>query len=172
MYLAKSSEILSKEEQILNNNPGVIIGEIMKKVVFMTGDGSQFPIKVISIPDSNLLWNLELDLDEPDSKQLSDGITLIFNSAHKDYKFIDPNSESYCDRLANEIVTNAISLFLAELSKSSEFDLDGNYEEGSLLSYAQYCKNRLKVILMDCKIFSSRFMNFLKKENNLWLIKH
>lgn len=145
LYLAKSADTITNEEQILNNNPGVIIGDILKKVVFMTGDGSQFPIKVISMPDSNMLWKLETNLDEPGSRQISDGITLILNSAHKDYKYIDPNSGFYCDRLADEIVTNAIALFLAELSESSEFDLGGTYEEGTLLSYAQYCKNRLDI---------------------------
>ena len=145
LYLAKPADIIEDEEQFLNNNSGVIIGNILKKVIFMTGDGSQFPIKVLPMPNCSLLWNLELNLDEPGSRQISDGITLILNSAHKDYKFIDPNSEFYCDRLANEIVTNALILFLDELSKSSEFDLDGNYEEGTLLSYAQYCKNCLDV---------------------------
>lgn len=145
LYLAKSDENISKDESFLNNNVGVLIGDVIKKVIFMTGDGSQFPIKVISLPESNLLWKLELNLDEPESRQISDGITLILNSAHKDYKFINPESDCYCERLADEIVTNAIVLFLSELSKSSEFDLNGNFEEGTLLSYAKYCKDRLNV---------------------------
>ena len=145
LYLAKASTNISTNEKILNNNPGVIIGEIIKKVIFMTGDGSQFPIKVIPLPNSNLLWKLELNLDEPSSRQFSDGVTLILNSAHKDYKLIDPNSKYFCEKLADEIVTNAIALFLVELSKSTEFDLNGNYEEGTLLAYAQYCKNRLNI---------------------------
>ena len=145
LYLAKSDDNVSNSELILNNNAGVLIGDILKKVIFMTGDGSQFPIKVMSMPESKLLWKLELNLDEPGSRQVSDGITLILNSAHKDYKFIDPNSKDYCERLADEIVTNAIVLFLSELSKSSEFDLEGNYDEGTLLSYAKYCKERLDV---------------------------
>lgn len=145
LYLAKASTNISTNEKILNNNPGVIIGEIIKKVIFMTGDGSQFPIKVIPLPSSNLLWKLELNLDEPSSRQFSDGVTLILNSAHKDYKLIDPNSRCFCEKLADEIVTNAIALFLVELSKSTEFDLNGNYEEGTLLAYAQYCKNRLNI---------------------------
>ena len=145
LYLAKSDENISKDESFLNNNVGVLIGDVIKKVIFMTGDGSQFPIKVIPLPESNLLWKLELNLDEPESRQISDGITLILNSAHKDYKFINPESDCYCERLADEIVTNAIVLFLSELSKSSEFDLNGNFEEGTLLSYAKYCKDRLNV---------------------------
>lgn len=145
LYLAKASTNISTNEKILNNNPGVIIGEIIKKVIFMTGDGSQFPIKVIPLPNSNLLWKLELNLDEPSSRQFSDGVTLILNSAHKNYKLIDPNSKYFCEKLADEIVTNAIALFLVELSKSTEFDLNGNYEEGTLLAYAQYCKNRLNI---------------------------
>lgn len=145
LYLAKQDGDLSKDESLLNNNTGVLIGTVIKKVIFMVGNGSQFPIKVISIPNSNLLWKLELSLDEPGSRQISDGISLILNSAHKDYKYIDPNSNYYCERLADEIVTNAIVIFLTELSKSSEFDLDGNYEEGTLLSYAKYCKERLDI---------------------------
>ncbi len=145
LYLAESDNKVSTNELFLNNNVGVLIGDVIKKVIFMTGDGSQFPIKVIPMPDSNLLWKLELNLDEPGSRQVSDGITLILNSAHKDYKFINPESDSYCERLADEIVTNAIVLFLSELSNSFEFDLEGNYEEGTLLSYAKYCKDRLDV---------------------------
>lgn len=145
LYLAKADDNLSQDEIMINNNVGVIIGTVIKKIIFMTGDGSQFPIKVDSFPNYSWLWKLELNLDEPATKQFSDGITLILNSAHKDYKYIDPNSAYYCDRLANEIVTNAIVLFLSELSKSPEFDLDGNYDNGTLLAYAKYCKERLGV---------------------------
>lgn len=145
LYLAESADEVLNDEIVLNNNVGVVIGNLMKKVIFMTGDGSQFPIKVISIPESNRLWKLELDLDDPGSKQVSDGLTLILNSAHKDYKFIDPNSKDFCECLADEIVTNALTLFLNELSKSSEFDLEGNYDDGTLLAYAKYCKDKLDI---------------------------
>lgn len=163
LYLAESADNVSNDELYLNNNVGVLIGDIMKKVIFMSGNGSQFPIKVISIPECNLLWKLELNLDEPESRQFSDGVTLILNSSHKDYKFIDPNSPTYCDRLANEIVTNAIVLFLSELSNLSEFDLDSDYEDGTLLFYAKYCKERFDINFDGLESISNSVHEFSEK---------
>lgn len=145
LYLAKPANQLSANEFVLNNNHGVIIGELFQKIVYMRGDGSLFPIKIMSDQGSNALWKLELDVSDPANKLVSDGITLILNTAHKDYQFIDPNSSNYCDRLATEIVSNALVMFLVELSQIPEFDLDDDYEPGTLLAYAQYCKNVLKI---------------------------
>ncbi len=145
LYLSKSAKNVEDNEKKLNNETGVLIGNIMKKTVFMTGDGSLFPIRIEPMPTYERLWKLVLQLDEPDIKQVSEGMVLVFNSAHKDYQFVDPNSKTYCDRLADEIVTNAIILFLYELKQSLEFDLDGSYEEGTILAYAKYCKDRLNI---------------------------
>ena len=145
LYLAKSAQKVDISEYKFNNSVGVIIGNIFKRNVFMTGSGSLFPIKILNTPNPKMLWNIELNLDEPDIRQVADGLTIILYSAHKDYHLIDPSSRDYCARLADEIVTNALTLFLSELSKSPEFDLNGSYEEGTLLGYAKYCKDRLGV---------------------------
>lgn len=163
LYLSSSDKNISNTELYLNNDVGVLIGNIIKKIIFMSGNGSQLPIKICSYPDSDLLWDIELNLDEPGERQFSDGFAIIFNSAHKDYKMLDPTSPFYCERLAEEIITNAIVLFLSELSKSPEFDLEGDFEEGTLLSFAKYYRDHLDINFDGAKNISKSVHEYLEK---------
>lgn len=166
LYLAESSPFLESNEDFLNNQCGVILGFIDTKKIYLKGSGSLFPIKIESIQNGSL-WDLNISFTDPEATQLSDGMCLILNSSHKDYDLVNPNSDKFCERLADEIVSNAITMLLCKLKEENYLeDLSSLYESGTIMEYAVYCKNVLNIDFSDCNTISNSVRKFMEGSNS------
>ena len=149
LYLSESAAVLSENEDYLNNTSGIILGNIDEKVIFLSGFGSLFPIRIEPIDDSRL-WKLQINYSDPEINSLSDGMVLILNSKHKDYHFLDPKSSDYCDKFAEEIVSNAITMLLCKLKEDQYLeDISDGYMNGSIMEFVRYCKDTLEIDFTD-----------------------
>lgn len=145
LYLKEKSTLLSKNEHFLNNEEGINLGIINNNNIFMTGNGSLFPIKIEAL-NINRLWDLQINYEDLNETLFSEGIALVLNSNHRDYKYIDPNNNCYCERLADEIVSNAIVLLLCHIKENEGLDiLNKNSVPGSIMEFLCYCKDTLDI---------------------------
>ena len=73
-------------------------------------------------------------------------MVLILNSKHKDYYYLDPKSNDYCDKFAEEIVSNAITMLLCKLKEDQYLeDISDGYMNGSIMEFVRYCKDTLEI---------------------------
>lgn len=149
LYLKEPATVLAENEDYLNNTSGIVLGNIDEKVVFLSGFGSLFPIRIEPLDDSRL-WKLQINYSDPEINSISDGMVLILNSKHKDYHYLDPKSNDYCDKFAEEIASNAITMLLCKLKEDQYLeDISDGYMNGSIMEYVRYCKDTLEIDFTD-----------------------
>ena len=169
-FLAKKDIQLKKEEKFLNNTEGVILGSLDSKTLFMTGVGSLFPIYTKFLPGKNL-WNLDISISNPHEDKLSDCMKLTLNTAHKDYKYLNPKDPKYCKRLIFEIVANSVATLIFNL-KNDDYttpeSLDQPSEDGSVIQFLNYYKNILELDLDsdDFQSISSSIRSYLDEKGD------
>lgn len=135
LFLLKSGNGSSNS---INNTKGAILGKFGFINVMLIGDSSLFP--VFNKPMNNKpLWEFIYDIQDPYTDIFVDSCHINLNSAHKDYKLIDVNSEAYCDRVFVEIMKSSIFQFLCMLKVENALaNLDDTFEDGSVLQVAKY----------------------------------
>lgn len=164
LFLKHSTSKPDRNALHLNNIEGYTIGIIEEYTIFLSGNGSLFPIKIEPL-DSNVLWDLRINYSDIEETLLSDGMVLILNSKHKDYHYINPDSKDYCDKLADEIVSNAITMLLCYVRDHEGLDnLNDNCASGSIMEYILYCKNTLEIDFTDSNSISKTVNEYSSKE--------
>lgn len=122
----------------INNNQGAIIGKFGNLDVILSGDGSLFPIVNVSRPGQPL-WNFIFDFQEPDVDLFVDKCKLEINTAHKDFKLLDVNSDFFCDRLFIEVMQGTVIQFLSILRDENRLSsLDETFLDGTVMQVAKY----------------------------------
>ena len=164
LFLKESSKnLLLNEDKYLINVPGVLLGSIQTTTAYFKGNGSLFPIFNASI-NSKELWQLELTFADPGYEKMSETVCLKLNVNSPNFKYVDVNSNSYCPALINEILVNAITILITELKESYDttFDYD-DANQGSVLEFALYLKNVLKIDFSSPLAISSSLKEYLAK---------
>lgn len=164
LFLKNSAPNVDNSLQYLNNEEGYTLGIIDTYTIFLSGNGSLFPIKIEAL-DSNLLWDLRINYSDIEETLLSDGMVLILNSNHKDYHYINPDSKDYCDKFADEIVSNAIIMLLCYVRDHEGLEnLNDNSASGSIMEFLCYCKNTLEIDFSDSTTISKTVKAFSSRE--------
>lgn len=123
----------------INNSLGIKLGKVCSFKVRVTGDGTSFP--VFEKPSEGAgLWITECNWESVANDQFDQAFKLIINPLHKDYQFIDRKSKTYCKRLENEIMAEALSDFLLRVRDEAEFadNPTAAFDEGTVGAIAQY----------------------------------
>ena len=141
VYLKKSAKKVDNREKFLNNDEGILLGDIDHKKLFLLGVGSLFPIYIENLED-NKLWHFSIDYDNPEYDKFSECTKLVFNSKHKDYKLLDPKNQEYCERLGLEIVNSSLFITFSKLKEEGYLNnLNDSYEDGSIMSLVAYYRD-------------------------------
>lgn len=122
LYLERSVLELHSEEKHINNIQGTVIGTLEQHRYLLTGDGSAFPTQIIS-KIGEPLWRLSMSSDVSDSIQ--DGISLIINDKHKDYKlfnYLDKDSynRDFIKEVSISIVYQLVNYYFDEVKDYDE----------------------------------------------------
>ena len=164
VFMSKKAYKINENEDYLNNNEGVILGNVDKKILFMSGTGSLFPIYIQNL-DANKLWDLQINFDDPSIDKLSDCVKLIINSNHSDYKLLDINNKKYCDRMIFEIVANAVTIIICHLKENGYLDrLEDSYSEGSIMEFVSYYHKILGLKVDSVLDISSSLRKYLEEK--------
>lgn len=165
IYNSKKTRQIIENEKYLNNEEGVILGNIDQKTLFMTGTGSLFPIYLKSL-DDNRLWNVQIeDCIEPEIDKFSDCVRIILNTNHKDYPLLDVTSKKYCERLILEIISNAVTLIICSLKESGVLDdINKPSSEGSVLNFIKYYVDKLELNIDNVVSISNSLRNYLDEK--------
>lgn len=165
LILSKPTDHIKDNELFLNNTPGVIIGTLDKKTLYLSGNGSLFPIYTKSSNDKKL-WDIKIDYEDPTIDKLSETIQLILNSSHKDYDLLNPQSKSYCERLIYEIISSAVTLIILDLKEKNLLgSLKDNYSEGTIMHFIKYCNDVIHIDLNDTLSISSTIRAYLNGDD-------
>lgn len=165
LFLSKKANVLIEGEAYLNNQEGVILGTLDCKTLYLSGNGSLFPIYIEPSCDKKL-WNVEFKYDDPAIDKLSECVKLIINSNHKDFPYLDSKSHTYCERLIVEIVSSTIILLFSDLKENGQLDtLKGNYIEGSILHFFKYCKEVNNIDISDVNTLSTSLREYFEGDD-------
>ena len=139
----------SVNEMHLANIPGTVIGTYNEYsfVLSLDGMGSMFPIYEKEMPNKPL-WNVVCDWDNPASDAFSEYVYINFNTAHKNYCYINSlDTEHYNPQVVVEIMTQAIFSIMSTLKENEEEwneMLEGNgLSKGSVSYVINYMINSL-----------------------------
>lgn len=123
----------------VNNTPGVKLGELFSYKIRLSSNGSSFPAYEKSVPGGTL-WYTECDWQEVAYDQFLETFSFVINPANPDYVYLDKKNKSYCPRLENEIMAEAIADFLIAVNRDSTFsaNIKDQYDEGTVAATAQY----------------------------------
>lgn len=119
VFLVLSNKGQGTNPNILNES-GIILGEIESWKVKTDGNASNFPIMFFA-DKKEPLWRLQCTYKDPESDEFSENIRIDFNTAHKDFKFLDYKSEFYSERLANEIIKQCMQTIFIDLFEKDYF---------------------------------------------------
>ena len=164
VFLSKKADILMENEEFLNNNEGVVLGNLDNKVIYMTGIGSLFPIYIKRMK-SDKLWDVEFDFNEPAIDKLSESIKLILNCGHKDYKYLDTSHKDYCGRMIYEIVASTMTILICKLKEDNYLEnLEQNFTDGSILGFIKYYRDILGLEIESVSSISSSIREYLESK--------
>ena len=123
----------------INNSLGIKIGKLCSFKVRITGEGSSFPVYEKESQEAGL-WYTECNWESIANEQFDSTFKLIINPAHPDYQFIDRKSRTYCKRLENEIMAEALAEFLLRIKDEAEFvdNPAAAFDDGTVGAVAQY----------------------------------
>ncbi len=119
---------------------GTVIGTIYNAVINLEGNGSIFPIKIISSKQEPL-WYVELNYDDLNDVFCQNNICLNINSSHNDYNKIGCQDITSENKLMwKEILESFFLQILISLNDNEKQDLykDNYYSEGSIGLFLQY----------------------------------
>lgn len=131
----------------INNNQGVILGNLLNYRILLSGNGSEFPCVYINEPQKPL-WSLKLGFEDVQDQFGYDTVCLCINKGNNDYKYLDKGSSSFDSRLKSEIMAEAISNFVIAVEEDALGESIENPPEGSVLGVERYM---VKVHQLDVK---------------------
>jgi len=120
LFISKCAQGINDDE--FANTTGYNLGRIGFKIIRIGGDSSQFDIKIID-NGNRPLWYLVFSFKNPNLDQFNESVLLVLNRAHKDYKFLDENSEFFSRSYMNRIVQNLLYRLFLKL----KYGLEENY---------------------------------------------
>ena len=163
VYLKGKDNDVDENELFLNNEEGFVLGVIEKKTLYVTGNGSAFPIKTEALRTDEL-WTLVMEYDDAGTALFNDSVAIVLNTNSKDYPLINPNDNKYCEKLADEVICNATILFLLLLKEKGELDgIDSNCGEDSILGVAKYFRDQLGIDLSSTKKINDTVRKLFRK---------
>lgn len=160
LFLSKSDNLINEEESFLNNQAGTILGFLDKKILYLHGFGSIFPIINKATSDEKL-WDLIINYEDPFIDLFCDSIQLIINSSHDDYVYLDENSQSFCKPLIFEIVAQALSIIISKIKSEGYLEEDRPTTPGSIMEFIDYLKDMVHIDFTDMETISSSLRNYL-----------
>lgn len=139
LYVKKVNKI----SKIYSNDIGSNIGELCNFTLKIEGNGSLFPIKIISDKDKPL-WSINLNFDSIDDEFSEKNICIKINSAHDDFKFLGDDVTSDNSALWKEIMSSFFMQLLATIDKdelNSVFndELESTNSIGEFVKYLTEC---------------------------------
>ena len=114
--------------------PGTVLGILRSDVLSFSGDSSDFPIETISV-NSNHLWKLYIDCDDPHTDMFNQCVSLTLNEKHPRYKDLKINDDPLSDMVFREIMSQAMYLIISKVQKSEYYEdviSNNNLEPGSV----------------------------------------
>jgi len=80
----------------------------------LDGTSSTFPIYEVNEPGQPL-WYLKCDWYDPTADSMADCVSINFNTAHKNYAYLDREDKNYDSQLLAEIMASAITLLIEKV---------------------------------------------------------
>lgn len=113
LYIAKAGKPLENELHLANTE-GYVLGELDSYTIKLDGSSSSFPIYEVSEPGQPL-WHIKCDWDDPTADALSDCVSINFNTAHKNYSYLNREDKNFDSQLLSEIMASAITVLIEKL---------------------------------------------------------
>ncbi len=113
LYIARAG-IPQENELHLANTEGYILGELDSYTIKLDGSSSTFPIYEVCEPGQPL-WYIKCDWNDPTADALADCVSINFNTAHKNYSYLNREEKNFDSQLLSEIMASAISLLIEKV---------------------------------------------------------
>ncbi len=113
LYIAKAGNP-TESEMHLANTEGYVLGELDSYTIKLDGTSSTFPIYEVNEPGQPL-WYLKCDWYDPTADSMADCVSINFNTAHKNYAYLDREDKNYDSQLLAEIMASAITLLIEKV---------------------------------------------------------
>ncbi len=110
IYIAKAGHPLENERHLANTE-GYVLGELDSYTIRLDGSSSSFPIYEVNEPGQPL-WYIKCDWDDPTVDTLSDCVSINFNTAHKNYAYLNREDKKFDSQLLSEIMASAVTLLI------------------------------------------------------------
>lgn len=151
------------EEQFANI-AGTVLGVIDTFSVLFDGHGSSFPVMVVT-DKGGLLWSVKCDFEDPLVDQFDESVAINLNSAHKDFKFINPKDKKFNPSFLREVLAGALSNIVDYLRETTWWDeiKNGKGEDGSVAKAVDYFATTLNLNLDDPRQTSIAFRDYIDK---------
>lgn len=156
----------TEDEMHLANIPGTVLGVIDSYSVLFDGAGSAFPINIISDKDG-VLWSVGLDFKDPTEESFNETVSINLNSAHKDYKYINPSDRThYNPSFLREVLASAMSTIVDYVREGDYWDdiKNDQSEDGTVGQAIYYFSKTLNLNLDDAKQCSVAFRNYFEQK--------
>lgn len=118
-----------------SSQSGTILGTLDSQQIILDGSGSSFPILEVSAP-SMPLWFVTFNFTDILTDPFTEDFVCInFNSAHKNFKYIDDKKGTFNAPMLTEVLAGALQVIVQKALDSPEGDdvSNGmNLEEGSI----------------------------------------
>lgn len=108
------------DELHLANTKGYVLGKLEDYTIKLDGNGSIFPVFEVSEPGQPL-WYVRCDWIDPTADLFADCISINFNTAHKNYRYINKNEKVFDPQLLSEIMASAISIIVEKVRFQSAY---------------------------------------------------
>lgn len=140
LYVKKSGTP-HMDERHLANVYGCILGEIDHISIILDGDGSVFPIYEVA-DLGKPLWYVRCTWEDPTVDQFSECVSVIINTAHRNYRFLDKKRKTFDEQLMFEIMASALTIIITELKEDNNYWEDTvngvNLQRGSVSGAVNY----------------------------------
>ncbi|MBR4585234.1 MAG: hypothetical protein IKO29_00650 [Bacteroidales bacterium] len=166
VIVVKNAGNPDEEERHLANIPGSVLGVVDTFSVTFDGNGSVFPINIIT-DKTGLLWSVECDFDDPLFDKFTDCVSINLNNAHPDFKYINPSDKSnYNPSFLREVLAGAVSTIVNYVRESDYWDdiKNGKAEEESVGQALYYFASSLNLNLDDAKQCSYAFRDYFTQK--------
>ena len=153
------------DETHLANLPGTVLGILDTYTILFDGKGSAFPVAITNNP-GGLLWSVDCDFDDPTTDRFNDCVSINLNSAHKDYKYINPSDKAFNPAFMREVLAGAISTIVDCVRETDFWDdiRNGNVEEESVGQAIYYFSKTLDLNLEDARQCSISFREYFEQK--------
>ena len=155
-----------EEEKHLANIPGTVLGTVDLFSVTFDGNGSIFPINIIHDKDG-LLWSIDCNIDDPLYDKFSECISINLNSAHPDFKYINPSDKSnFNPSFLREVLAEAMATIVDFIRETDYWDdiKNGKGEEDSVGRAVYYFASSLNLNMDDARQCSIAFRDYFAQK--------